>query len=270
MIFKKYPVSQNAQSIIASFWTLRSDPEKEANISYRFIPDGYVDWVFHLEEPWEYCIPARDTQKKKYTSHIFGQIKNYLDLTLPAGNMFLFGVKFHPWAARQIWKFDLNEVTDYSVGLSELQNPGLCFLADQIHETKGIFNKIKIVESYVLKNNIHQKKDSLAPIIKKITQNALTFSISNFSISKRRLEQRFKSEIGISPKLFQRTIRINNIMERLIQNPDTQLTQLAYDFNFYDQSHFISDFKQFTGCAPSKFIKAISPSGEIYNFKISK
>ena len=108
MIFKEYPVSKNVQEIIASFWTLQSDPENEALTSYRFIPDGYVDWIFHLEEPWSYCIPSKDAEKKKYTSHIFGQIKNYLDLTLPSGSLFLFGVKFHPWAARHIWKFDLS------------------------------------------------------------------------------------------------------------------------------------------------------------------
>ncbi len=268
MIFKEYPVSKGAQEIIASFWTLQSDPENEADISYRFIPDGYVDWIFHLEEPWEYCIPARDKQKKKYTSHIFGQIKNYLDLTLPSGNLFLFGVKFHPWAARQIWKFDLNEVTDHSVALSELSEPSLYFLEEQIHEAKGIYGRIKIVEDYILKNSSIINKNSLAPVIQDIIQNPLSLSTSRYPLKKRRLEQRFKSEIGISAKLFQRTIRINKIMERLIQKPDIQLTQLAYEFNFYDQSHFISDFKQFTGCTPSKFLKAINPSGEIYNYRI--
>ena len=269
MRFQEYPVSKAVQSVIANFWTLRSDSAEEAYTSYRFIPDGYVDWIFHLGAPWSYCIPAKDKKKKKHTSHLFGQIKKHLDLTLPKEDLYLFGVKFHPWAAKQIWKFDLDEVTDHCIALPELGDPALCFLEEQIHEAKGIFEKIKIVEAYILKNNPPIKQASLAPVIQEIIRNPLSFSTSIFPIKKRRLEQRFKSEIGISPKLFQRTIRINKIIERLIQQPGIQLTQLAYEFNFYDQSHFIADFKQFTGCSPSRFLKVINPSGEIYNFKIN-
>ena len=77
----------------------------------------------------------------------------------------------------------------------------------------------------------------------------------NIGIGKRRLEQRFKNEIGISPKLFLRTCRINAVIEKMKENTSQSLTQLALEYNYYDQSHFIKDFKQFTSLNPTTFLK---------------
>lgn len=267
MKFKQYPVSQGLQEHIAYFWTLESSTE-EAGITYRFIPDGNVDWIFHLSDPWTYRFPFSGNQEMRVQSHLFGQIKNYLDLTLPEGKLFLFGVNFHPWAAKNIWNINLNEVTDNSLALKDVPIPDLCFLEEEILESDGIAKQIQAVETFVRNRLSSSNKQSLAPIVQNISKNPLTFSLSDYSIKKRRIEQRFKSEIGISAKHFQRTIRVNKIIQRLIQFPEISLTQLAYEFNFYDQSHFILDFKKFTGCTPSKFLKSISPSGPIYNYKI--
>ena len=87
-------------------------------------------------------------------------------------------------------------------------------------------------------------------------------------IGLRRLEQRFKKEIGISPKLFSRTIRVNNAIEQMKVKTGKSLTQLALENNYFDQSHFINDFKQFTGYSPSKFLKSITPNGDILNLRI--
>lgn len=58
--------------------------------------------------------------------------------------------------------------------------------------------------------------------------------------------------IGISPKQLSKVIRLQAALKLLI-NREESLTHIAYEGNYYDQSHFIKDFKEFTGVRPSDF-----------------
>jgi AraC-like DNA-binding protein len=74
-----------------------------------------------------------------------------------------------------------------------------------------------------------------------------------FNISARQLERKFSSAVGLSPKFFTRIIRFQNIF-RLVQNKQiNSLTMLSYESGYYDQAHFIKDFKEFSGINPRSF-----------------
>src|SRR5262245_21703697 len=66
-------------------------------------------------------------------------------------------------------------------------------------------------------------------------------------VSVRQLERGFRRVIGTSPKVFARTVRFEQAQRRLMFDPDADLTELAYECGYFDQAHFIKDFKAFTG-----------------------
>mgnify|MGYP001801732866 CR=1 FL=1 len=70
--------------------------------------------------------------------------------------------------------------------------------------------------------------------------------------SQRKLERQFKSHVGLSPKFYARIIRLGHIFE-LMQQGDQSWSDLVYHSGFYDQSHFIKNFKEFTGEDPSSY-----------------
>src|SRR5262249_16466116 len=72
-------------------------------------------------------------------------------------------------------------------------------------------------------------------------------------MSARQLERQFDEATGVSPKTLARTIRFESIRSRLMFEPDANLTDLAYEFGYADQAHFIHDFKAFTNKTPSEF-----------------
>ena len=72
-------------------------------------------------------------------------------------------------------------------------------------------------------------------------------------ISKRQLEREFKSKVGISPKHYFRITRINEVLRCLNANQKMDLTDVAYYCGYYDQAHFINDFKTIAGIKPSIF-----------------
>ena len=72
-------------------------------------------------------------------------------------------------------------------------------------------------------------------------------------VSARQLERQFNEATGVSPKTLARTIRFEAIRQRLMFEPDANLTELAYEFGYADQAHFIHDFKAFTNKTPSEY-----------------
>jgi len=266
--FHKYPPSPALQSTVKYFWTLQSDLKDVPGSTYRLVPDGYIEWIFHLEEPWEFSFLQNQTTETRFRSHLFGQAKNYIDLKLPNGKLFLFAVKFHPWAARQFLNLDMKHLTDREIAFSDIADRKLLELKSKIYEAPTISSKINLVENYLIKQSSMPKKTPLSVIVQDLKNHTTSLKSVSYSISQRRLEQRFQQEIGISPKLFQRIHKFNRVLEALIPRPKQSLTQLAYHFDYFDQSHFIRDFKRFTGKAPTQFLKNIQPSGDIWNLKI--
>jgi AraC-like DNA-binding protein len=70
-------------------------------------------------------------------------------------------------------------------------------------------------------------------------------------VSQDTLEKRFRRIVGASPKQFASIVRLRRAVE--LSRENTTLTALAQDAGYYDQSHFIRDFRAFTGDAPSHF-----------------
>lgn len=77
---------------------------------------------------------------------------------------------------------------------------------------------------------------------------------NQLNISQSPLEKRFRKAVGASPKKFASIVRFKNIIPNGHSSPS--LTALGYDAGFYDQSHFIKEFKRFTGDSPEEFFKS--------------
>jgi len=72
-------------------------------------------------------------------------------------------------------------------------------------------------------------------------------------LSVRQLQRQFDQQTRVAPKTLARTIRFEAVRERLMHEPDANLTDLAYELGYADQAHFIKDFKALTGKTPGEF-----------------
>lgn len=75
------------------------------------------------------------------------------------------------------------------------------------------------------------------------------------SLSERTVQLRFKKYVGYSPKELLRFLRFKQVLLSLIQQPDQSWFDLVVTFGYHDQSHFIKDFKHYTGLSPKEFRK---------------
>ncbi|MNY30162.1 DNA-binding transcriptional regulator AraC [compost metagenome] len=69
------------------------------------------------------------------------------------------------------------------------------------------------------------------------------------------LRDHFKEKIGFNPKTFGRIVRFSQLNRLLCENKNVKWADLADKFEFFDQTHFIKEFKHFFGCTPSQLHK---------------
>jgi len=119
--------------------------------------------------------------------------------------------------------------------------------------------RIQLIETFLL----HRLTDikTIDRIVKSTVDMILTangqLSVEELSkqtrINRRQLERKFSSAIGLSPKQLSKTIRLQATLKMLLGKKFTSLTSLAYENEYYDQAHFIKDFKELTGFTPKEF-----------------
>ncbi len=117
-------------------------------------------------------------------------------------------------------------------------------------------HRIKIIEQFLVSQLKDIETDKLiVEAVKLIYQTNGTIRIKELneklSISQSPFEKRFRKVVGTTAKKFASIVRFNTVLDHL--NTSKSLTEICYENNFFDQAHFIKDFKQFTGDTPENF-----------------
>jgi AraC-like DNA-binding protein len=104
-------------------------------------------------------------------------------------------------------------------------------------------------------------------MVQDMRKNAFTETMeviaSRYNITPRYLQKLFLQYTGIPPKLYGKINRFQQSL-RLISNKENTLTSIAYDCGYFDQSHFIREFKSFTGLTPSAYSPEQYPVTQVF------
>ncbi len=243
-------------AFVKCYWSL--DAPKEINPEkQRIVPDGCMEMIFHYGDLYKQYLDDGSyiIQPKSF---VFGQITQPLDIE-PTGETGIFAIRFHPEGFTPFTNISIAEMENRAVPLQEL------FSQDGLHLEKAIFNafsneeRVKIIESFLLNRLITSETvDNIAKsCVELIVQLNGLLSVDELSeqikINRRQLERKFSSTIGLSPKQLSKIIRLQTALKMLTNKQFSNLTSVAYESDYYDQAHFIKDFKEFTGMSPKKF-----------------
>lgn len=166
-------------------------------------------------------------------------------------------VYFKEAGAAPFFRQPLHELFRESVSLDNfmLRSELLC-LEEQLAEVKSDLQRIAAVEQFLIKRMSDSPPDQLVlaalALIHKSKGNVrISELLAQLHTSQSPLEKRFRQAVGTSPKKFAAIVRMKNLLQAY--DPANSLTQLGYEAGFYDQAHFIKEFKNFTGDTPERF-----------------
>ncbi|HTQ65995.1 MAG TPA: helix-turn-helix domain-containing protein [Puia sp.] len=164
---------------------------------------------------------------------------------------------FKEAGATQFFRQPLHELFRESVSLDNFMlRSELIFLEEQLAEAMTDTQRIASVEHFLISRMTNTEPDKLVlaalALIHKSKGNIRIKELTEqLFISQSPLEKRFRQALGASPKKFASIVRLKNVIQQY--DSVNSLTELGYETGFYDQAHFIKEFKTFTGDTPEKY-----------------
>jgi AraC-like DNA-binding protein len=253
MLFRQVLPSSGLKRYIEYFWIVES--EDSFPVVQKIIPDGFTEVIFHYGDPYE--INIRKAWEVQPKSVVAGQIKKFFFLK-NTGRSKVVGIKFKPAALAQIFGLDMGLITDNVIALQECQNDNLTALGLKVRGLSNYDSAIQVISNYLDELIPEHKVGELAieRAVGMIFQTKGIISVNELCkklfLTERQLERTFKFYIGLSPKFYSRVIRFHQIF-KLMKEQDKSWISLALEAGYYDQSHFIRNFKSFTGDDPTQY-----------------
>ena len=169
---------------------------------------------------------------------------------------------FKPYSDRGINlnRIPLPELVDDSVDFLELC-PGAAKLLSQLAGTADFDTQISLFDAFAKQHLIEQAYqpsfvDFFTLLLCSSKGTGDLEELQNMiGYSKRYCRERFKADHGISPKRYSNIMRFQRTLKQLVRAKSGELTSLATNNGYFDQAHFIHDFKGFTNQAPSRFCR---------------
>jgi len=168
------------------------------------------------------------------------------------------GIRFKPGGGSAFFRLPLHEITDESLHLRDLWGCSTDELAQRVTEATTSREKIAYLETFLLHrlDQLPMLDFTLQRAIATVRQAHGDISVTSLrtdlSLSERQLERTFLQHIGLSPRQFARTTRFRQVVP-LLNQPHLSLTNVAYRAGYYDQAHFIHDFKSLAGITPREY-----------------
>lgn len=253
MLFERITPPSSLSDLIECYWVIEDDSIEVRQ--QKIIPDGFPEIVFHYGEPYRINITGDwEIQSKALLA---GQIKNHFFLE-NTGSSGMIGVKFKPSALTELFYINMYEFTDHVVDLDkvlkeEFDTISIKMTNRSISYSKKINLLNKLFEHLLSEAAISQKiRNAIVLILESNASVSVSGIAKQVNVSERQLERLFKRYIGLPPKFYCRIIRFSYIFEQ-VQNKEFEWSELAQLTGFYDQSHFIKNFQEFTGEDPSGY-----------------
>jgi AraC-like DNA-binding protein len=242
MRYREFRPSEPVRSFVERYWTL--DAEGGAADVQKVVPDGRAELILNLGEPFEAFHDGR--WQRQPVCFLAGQITGPL-LLRPRGPAHIIGVHFRPHGAAQFFGLPMRELSDSFTPAADL-SPAL---ARELADARTV---AQLDETMARRASALSEDRLMGEAVRHILQTRGAVDIAGLAralnLSSRQLERRFKSGVGLSPKLFCRIQRFQQVFHVIgAERPDW--VTAAVECGYYDQAHLIHDFKDFSGETPA-------------------
>lgn len=272
MIYRSFIPPMALRNIVKCIWVLEDADSLHANEYEKILPDGSPEMLFHYGERFKK--KNRDGEDFQQRSFLFGQLTSFIELK-PTGSVGVLGIKFHPHGLFQLTGIPQWQLNDQAIDLVNIFPRQYAETEEKIWSASSIEERVLFAENFLLHElntlSMKRKKDhqsiafALQQLINPFSRKDNNTIASSLHISKRELERRFSDQVGLSPAQYAKIIRFQYIFQ--VKEKMQSLTELALAAGYYDQSHFIRDFKAIAGVNPGTFFKQEAKLTETFIMK---
>lgn len=251
--------SPDLAAYVRYYWKMVDHNLDEQQKAARISPSGYPELIFQFGDP-----VVIDFQNEAGgpvpRAMVAGQITQSISLDF-SNSLHCFCVKLMPYALRAVFNIDSSEFTNQATDLGTVAPLGYPELYDRLRYSSSDLERVTVIEDFLrgaLKKNRVRLHPLSADYVRQVHSDpGISFRtfIDGIGGSQRTLERKLKHDIGLSPLKFYRIVRFNKAYATIKNNPGLRLQDVVFRFGYYDQSHFVNEFREFTGSSPYRYFQ---------------
>jgi len=257
-MLRYYTISPSADlaNYVRAFWVLEGEGLREHPYIHRTLADGGAELFFHYKGVFDELFQNGNADQS-IAAGLSGPSQKFNRYKI-SEDFGMLGVYLYPFALQKFFNIPASAVSNESPDLVTLLGQEGRDLEDQIMLAIDNTQRIEILSAYFRKklSRDFATDRGIFSCIHQIIQSRGTMRVQELAssqfLSSRQFERKFKMFSGFSPKLYSRIIRFQSVINSY-KGQYESLTALAYDCGYYDQSHFIHDFKEFSGYNPRHY-----------------
>ncbi len=275
MYFRKYDPHPVFSDFVDCYFTIDTR-QLSASVTDLIIPDGTFGLIFTDDQ---YALHRTLGSKSAFLplkrTSIFGQKTHAVQYAINPSKSIIFGLKVKP-SGISLFTQETSHIKNIFEDIDTLNIFDLKEVESQILEATSVKRKIEIIESYMVKKLEQSRYNTDLKLLQLITHFIFTHKgnvrldllIKHFNTNYKKIERLFHKYMGMSPKSYLRIIRINACIDIHKLNETCNLTALAIDHGFFDQSHLTKEFKRVTSLTPKQFFEKERSFSEFENLTI--
>jgi AraC-like DNA-binding protein len=244
MLYTQFNPHPALADYIDAFWTAAGD--RKQLIAEKILPDGCVDIIFNAGSDCK--TDNGEVTLKNGGAYLVGTMTRFKNTNMNPETKLL-GIRFKPAAFSAFYKFcSLHTLTDQTIEFEKALAPDL---------QKTINHSTAYLNHFFL-NRLSKPKHTLISIVADIQNHKGQTNVNELATRHfttiRQLERNFKQHIGSSPAAFINLVRYQFALSA-IENKSARrtLSDIAFDYGYYDHPHLTNEIKRYTGVTPSQF-----------------
>ena len=213
----------------------------------RVLPTGCVDLILSLDDRSDADVVA-------------GARSQSIVIDTSTSLSFI-GVRFRPGGAFPFLPLPAGEIEGLSVDPAAVWGRQIHDLREQLLASRAPEARFRILERFLL-DRLHKAREPHRAVRYAIdvigrTEGAASIGaiVDRTGLTARRFIAAFREEVGLAPKVFCRLARFRRVIETLRTPGQVDWADVALDCGYFDQSHFIRDFRSFAGVSPSAYLR---------------
>ena len=268
MLYETYEPPPPLAPYVRFFWVLEADVSNGEEFVHRSMADGCVEIVFHYFGTFDEIKPD-GTRIFSTLSNIQAQSTMYRRFSTNC-SFGIFGAYLYPYAIPSLFSYPAYDFTNTSPDLSAVFGGEGSLLEEQMIAAVDNATRVRIISGFLIDRLRARGRD--LPTIRHAVDAVLDADgdikipdlAREYGFSLRHFERKFKEFAGLSPKLYSRVARFQAATRHKFAGA-RDLTEIAYACGYYDQSHFINDFRQFSGYTPKEYFWADAEGTQYMN-----
>ncbi len=241
-----------------------------SHIIEKLLPDAKVNIIIELDEYDRYTFHPFTLEKRQKCTRAWVSGMHQKMIAFSAmRNSSLFVIQFKAGGSFPFLHIPLNQINNLVVDAEQVLGNSIFELREKLMEAKNSSQRFFTVEQWLHKRARHCPlpesvvQFAIDQIQLNPSQGNLQEIVAKTGYSQKQFIHIFKKHVGLTPKFYQRIIRFNKALLDINQNHFLDWSQISHDCGYYDQAHFINEFKKFSGFNPSTYLKE---KGELLHY----